>query len=1106
MTITKATVPSETSFVCNTKLFLEGSNNADLAKTLIRGARQLARGMSGIDGIESIRQYLNNCDIEALITRIEESKNSLLRFDDSFAGEYFELLKQRIDKLDKDSSDEQYLTEYGIYEKDYWNTLVAMLEKNEDNLNETLKEQLAIARAMAGYYNTSDEMGSRNTDSEKMVDLLEERKKCEAELLKLNKGLTEEDLAKALDSLEERYAVTILGVKYNSVQEKMSELNIDDEDYEDKCIDLLKEGTRYQKELLGLSKYLTKEEIKEQSALLDEECEKNVILVKNSIAGNQLSKLDITDEDYTIKCITLLAKQKEYAKEILKLDKSLTSEQLDEKINALESQYQYSCLLAENGKLQSDIDNLNIEAEDYEEKRLELLTGQRNCIEQMLKMNNNLTEEQISEQLTLLDQEIHSAKQNVEWAQTNAFEKFDQYTTAFVASAFCGVIDVGENIFDGLAMLAGKLSNDEETAAELVKTDFSEKVYAAWMSGGAGINDNAAYSKVHDVGNFVGNIGGYVLLSLVPGGAAVTSTLGFLAAEGSASERALNSGATFDQAFWVGAGSGVMGGIAGGWTSQFKTGLQDKIYSTIWEVVSDAAKGGAIGTVEPMVNAALEYSVYAKDLKDENDNLLYKNDLDYYLKSGTLVNVATGFASGFIGTGVSGAKKYYQYNREVNLLAKAMEAEEVIKRRLDDIPQMTAAQEARVKEIFDIEQRVASDKQMYYDNFKTYREHAELHTRAVAEYAVGLGLNVGSIDDKALAELYYASYFHDLGMAGGGKNSTGNYYGLNYKKKSTQFLGLINDITCDESNSDTTWSYEAGQATRDNHPLNSAIFIMTEDIVPEGLDREKIALLALSHSKSTSGITSFADIVQWKKAIDKLDDAVDNYNRINGLEGTDAIAFDSTRLRSILDDDFEFKRLTDQALCIRDGDAMSKLALTEDGHTIMQTGTVAHVSSPQYSTSDTIPKEDDIVDIIKNKNGEVIERVDDKYGKLFHAGEENVIFKSSYDGKNYYAEAGFIDPRKVPNSSNYVIFERIGEVATYTNCDNRTFVINIPEYLRGTNYGESYAKLISDSISENVADALAKFQAGKISLESFNSIKNFYTNCIKIPGFNLEIG
>ena len=675
MAITKATVPSETSFVCNTKLFLEGSNNANLAKVLIRGARQLASGMSGIDGIDSIRQYLNNCDIEALITRIEESKNSLLRFDDSFAGEYFELLRQSINKLDENSSNGQYLREYGIYEKDYWNTLVAMLEKNEDNLNETLKEQLAIARAMAGYYNTSDEMGSRNTDSEKMVDLLEERKKCEAELLKLNKGLTEEDLAKALDSLEERYAVTILGVKYNSVQEKMSELNIDDEDYEDKCIDLLKEGTRYQKELLGLSKYLTKEEIKEQSALLDEECEKNVILVKNSIAGNQLSKLDITDEDYTIKCITLLAKQKEYAKEILKLDKSLTSEQLDEKINALESQYQYSCLLAENGKLQSDIDNLNIEAKDYEEKRLELLKGQRNCIEQMLKMNNNLTEEQISEQLTLLDQEIHSAKQNVEWAQTNAFEKFDQYTTAFVASAFCGVIDVGENIFDGLAMLAGKLSNDEETAAELVKTDFSEKVYAAWMSGGAGINDNAAYSKVHGAGNFVGNIGGYVLLSLVPGGAAVTSTLGFLAAEGSASERALNSGATFDQAFWVGAGSGVMGGIAGGWTSQFKTGLQDKIYSTIWEVVSDAAKGGAIGTVEPMVNAALEYSIYAKDLKDENGNLLYKNDLDYYLKSGTLVNVATGFASGFIGTGVSGAKKYYQYNREVNLLAKAMEAE-----------------------------------------------------------------------------------------------------------------------------------------------------------------------------------------------------------------------------------------------------------------------------------------------------------------------------------------------------------------------------------------------------------------------------------------------
>jgi hypothetical protein len=700
MAITKATVPSETSFVCNTKLFLEGSNNANLAKVLIRGARQLASGMSGIDGIDSIRQYLNNCDIEALITRIEESKNSLLRFDDSFAGEYFELLRQSINKLDENSSNGQYLREYGIYEKDYWNTLVAMLEKNEDNLNETLKEQLAIARAMAGYYNTSDEMGSRNTDSEKMVDLLEERKKCEAELLRLNKGLTEEDLAKALDSLEERYAVTILGVKYNSVQEKMSELNIDDEDYEDKCIDLLKEGTRYQKELLGLSKYLTKEEIKEQSALLDEECEKNVILVKNSIAGNQLSKLDITDEDYTIKCITLLAKQKEYAKEILKLDKSLTSEQLDEKINALESQYQYSCLLAENGKFQNDLNNLNIEAKDYEEKRLELLKGQRNCIEQMLKMNNNLTEEQISEQLTLLDQEIHSAEQNVEWNNTDFGCKFWQYFDASLLSFESGLVDIGENIYDGLAML---FSTDKEKTAELVKADVSEELYAQWVKE-RGVNDNAAYSKVHDVGNAIGTIGGTALIIYATAGigapasagaGAGATTLGgsgaaakfaqltagsiiALDAGGSASERALNSGATFDQAYWLGINSAAMGYATGVWTSGYTASLNDKVYSSLWEVGLDALKSGGMAVFEPTCNSILEYSIYANDLKDANGNLLYEDFGDYYIESGAPLRTVVGFSSAFLPAAVRGYQSYYSdIIKNYRLLAKEISNENI---------------------------------------------------------------------------------------------------------------------------------------------------------------------------------------------------------------------------------------------------------------------------------------------------------------------------------------------------------------------------------------------------------------------------------------------
>ena len=538
----------ETSFECNAGLFLEGSNNANLAKALIRDARQQVSEMSDISGIGTVAKYLDNCDIEKLIEKIEQTKDSLLRFDSDFGEEYFKLLKDCIDKLDKDGNEEQYLTQYGIYEKDYWNALAAMLEKNEGILNDELKEQLAVARAMAGYYNTTDEIGSKDTSSERMVELLEERKKYEKQLLKLNKNYTDEELENAISELDNKYGRLVLGVKYNSVQERLTKLSVDDEGYKEKCLALLKEGNEYEKELL---KGLPEDEYNKQLKLLENDYQKKILLVESSVIENEFSKLNVDDKDYSTKYLALLDRQKETAQSLLKLDGSLTSEELNTKLELIDSQYKYSRLITENNKIESDLNGLDIESDDYNEQVLSLLKQQRGCMEELLRMNNSLTEEQISAQLSLLDQNIYQAEQNVEWDKTNFVEKGIQYTGTFLASTACGIIDVGESIYDGLAMIEGKLLNDEQTAADIVKTDVSEEFYSAWMKN-LGVNDNAAYSKVHDVGNFVGNAAGYALLSAVPGGAAVTGTLGFLAASGSASERALNNGASYNQALSVG--------------------------------------------------------------------------------------------------------------------------------------------------------------------------------------------------------------------------------------------------------------------------------------------------------------------------------------------------------------------------------------------------------------------------------------------------------------------------------------------------------------------------------------------------------------------------
>ena len=610
--------------------------------------------MSDISGIGTVAKYLDNCDIEKLIEKIEQTKDSLLRFDSDFGEEYFKLLKDCIDKLDKDGNEEQYLTQYGIYEKDYWNALAAMLEKNEGILNDELKEQLAVARAMAGYYNTTDEIGSKDTSSERMVELLEERKKYEKQLLKLNKNYTDEELENAISELDNKYGRLVLGVKYNSVQERLTKLSVDDEGYKEKCLALLKEGNEYEKELL---KGLPEDEYNKQLKLLENDYQKKILLVESSVIENEFSKLNVDDKDYSTKYLALLDRQKETAQSLLKLDGSLTSEELNTKLELIDSQYKYSRLITENNKIESDLNGLDIESDDYNEQVLSLLKQQRGCMEELLRMNNSLTEEQISAQLSLLDQNIYQAEQNVEWDKTNFVEKGIQYTGTFLASTACGIIDVGESIYDGLAMIEGKLLNDEQTAADIVKTDVSEEFYSAWMKN-LGVNDNAAYSKVHDVGNFVGNAAGYALLSAVPGGAAVTGTLGFLAASGSASERALNNGASYDQALLVGLGSGAIGAATGVWSNNFGEELKNKLYDSLLDVGIDALKGAIIGTVEPLFNTALEYSVYAKDLKDENGELLYKNDFDYYTKSGALINIATGFASGFLTTGFRGVRKY----------------------------------------------------------------------------------------------------------------------------------------------------------------------------------------------------------------------------------------------------------------------------------------------------------------------------------------------------------------------------------------------------------------------------------------------------------------
>ena len=733
---------SDVGFKCDVNLFFEGVSNANAAKGSVRNTISTANSMSDIEGIGRVIAELNNCNIDALIGVIETARDSLLSLDSDFANQYFKLLQTYIKGLDPEALGDEYLAQYIASEKEYWTTLVAMLEKNEDSLSPYMKKQLDIARAMAGYYDATDKMGANDVSIDELKELYDERKNYEIDLLKIN-GLSGDALDKAIAELDEKYELAIAGAECNDaykqalaldindenyqdlyenflekqadyqiklvesnkdltdeekeqlkaeinrkleenknivginvLSNELNKLNVTDKNYRDSAISLLEEQAKYQKQLIDLNTDLTDEEKAQLKAEINRKLVENKDVVRLNAVSNEFNNLDITAADYEKKSKSLLDLQKYYTKKIYRSDTSLTPEQLAKKLDEVDSQYESIYLAVESAKIQSDLDILNAKIEEYEkdpkgykndpknsgedpdkyeETRLTLLNNFRGCTEEQLKLAG-LTQTEIDEQLKVFDVEIAKSQENIEWNEMNVLEKFGQYVTVAEASVVCGDYEVIENAFDGLAMLYGKVFNKEEKVAELVKTDVTEEVYAKWMKF-RGINDNAAYSKVHDVSTGIGSFAGYTgiaLLSLFPGGTVVSTAIGTAAAAGSASERALNSGATYDNACWAGGVAGTLALISGVLSGGLAAGMKGKIYNSIIELGIDALKGTGIAVMEPIINPIAEYLSYAKESKDADGNLLYDDLGDYYKKSGAIKNIFIGAGVGFASTTVRG--------------------------------------------------------------------------------------------------------------------------------------------------------------------------------------------------------------------------------------------------------------------------------------------------------------------------------------------------------------------------------------------------------------------------------------------------------------------
>lgn len=439
--------------------------------------------------------------------------------------------------------------------------------------------------------------------------------------------------------------------------------------------------------------------------------------------------------------------------------------------------------------------------------------------------------------------------------------------------------------------------------------------------------------------------------------------------------------------------------------------------------------------------------------------------------------------------------------------SKVQEMTEEIVRRVDFVPVKVANKLAN----FFAEATTAAMTK-YNGFFRAFREHTIYHTLAVAEYVQTKGqtLNVN------LKETAYAALCHDLGMKGGLKENEDGSFSLideglvrvrnqdgTYKFCKLGDDGVPRNLTFKET-------YDLALATRKAHPVNSAITILTNpDLIPADVDIDKVAVLALSHSKSTSGLKHYSNKSEWLGCVDKLEKALaahNNYYQSN-------YQFDGQKIRNMITDTEEdkdtrdFRQLRDEALLLRDADAMSD-AVFIGGKLLMQDGTLSEVSRKNPRGNDynreIMPGfaeeliDEGITDTIYREDGTIdhFDITDDSQSKSVkvHVGErKNVKFDSKYDGEKYYAEASLIDPNFSPNCTWGAIVERLGEVVTYDHVKDRLFVIKLPKEVLGedgngtvlSKWYESRVKDYNTLISESKEYPLSAEHPFKIRIEYY---------------------
>lgn len=253
------------------------------------------------------------------------------------------------------------------------------------------------------------------------------------------------------------------------------------------------------------------------------------------------------------------------------------------------------------------------------------------------------------------------------------------------------------------------------------------------------------------------------------------------------------------------------------------------------------------------------------------------------------------------------------------------------------------------------------------------------------------------------AELLVAAYMHDTGMDGG-----------------------------------IFKNYSNGNDLRKDHSLNSAIHVLEnrDKFAKLGVDVDSVALDCMAHSKSCSGVRDLTDFNQWLKCFDRIDEAVEMYNK---KYPDNKIYFDRSKwVVNGTADSRAFSQTAALVAALRIGDANREAS----HYPFTQSGSYIDIDFDSY-----IPDVNTWQEEVKNADVTLIDingritsllnnSVDTKgYDKMYSTGEGNLSMDCIYNPKTKAIQEQFkvLHAMSFPLSTQSCIEERLGELDTIKN-------------------------------------------------------------------------